>query len=356
MITLCSTKSSKCDEEDYFLGSLSPSPKSPKSPEYFRSPQQKPGTTPTFYQSPLGSPTKSSSLHHLKNASFDLNEEEFVFLQSPKHGSSVDEKHSSVDDDATPSTIPRSNSSGLILVSLLSPTNKGMVSKKSFIFEIQSPRKNSADVFDETSTHLNLKHIATIDQFTTVNKKILAKQKVLKQKQDNNIYGVRFKVHTKFYVAEDSDQISLGHYVIVEGDRGSDLGVVVSMHTRTGLKRMKVKQTKFEKILRLAYYPEYQALMQKYYDEQSALDYIKELAAGLPLNILNCEFQFDREKIVIYYESDKYVDFRKFLTAVYATFRTRVWMERITPDDDDDNVLSILESAAIPRSSRALCL
>lgn len=346
MITLCSTKSSKCDEEDFFLGSLSPmpspnSPKNPKSPEYFRSPLQKSGTTPTFYLSPQSQKKSffASSPQDKKNAA--LNEEEFVFLQSPKHG---------VDDDATPSTIPRSNSSGLILVSLLSPTNKGMVSKKSFIFEIQSPRKNS-DVFDETkSTHLNLKHVATIDEFTTVDN---SSEKANHRAVGNNIYGVRFKVHTKFYVAEDSDQISLGHYVIVEGDRGSDLGVVVSMHTRTGLKRMKVKQNKFEKILRLAYYPEYQALMQKYYDEQSALDYIKELAKGLPLKILNCEFQFDREKIVIYYESDKYVDFRKFLTAVWTTFRTRVWMERVTPDD---KVLSISESAAIPRSSRALCL
>jgi len=352
LITLCSTKSSKCDEEreDYFIGSSPIQSPSPKSPDFFRSPQQKSGTTPTFYQSPLGSPTKSffaSSPQDKKNTSFDLNEEEFVFMQSPKHGCSVD-------DDATPSTIKRSNSSGLILVSLLSPSNKGMVSKKSFIFEIQSPRKSSADVFDETSTHLNLKHVATIDEFTTVDNSSEEKT-VSRDVKGNNIYGVRFKVRTKFYVAEDSDQISLGHYVIVEGDRGSDLGVVVSMHTRTGLKRMNVKQNKFEKILRLAYYPEYQLLMQKYYDEQSALDYIKELAAMLflPLKVLNCEYQFDREKIVIYYKSDKYVDFRKFLTAVWTTFRTRVWMERITPDD---KVLSILESAALPRSSRAVCL
>ena len=307
MITLCSAKSSKCDEEDYFLGSLSPmpspkstkstkSPKSPKSPEYFRSPLQKSGTTPTFYMSPQSSPTKSFFASSPRDKKSDLNEEEFVFLQSPKHGS--------VDDDATPSTIPRSNSSGLILVSLLSPTNKGMVSKKSFIFEIQSPRKNSSDVFDETSTHLNLKHVATIDQFTTVDNSSLScaetdnsSEALSRAVKGNNIYGVRFKVHTKFYVAEDSDQISLGHYVIVEGDRGSDLGVVVSMHTRTGLKRMKVKQNKFEKILRLAYYPEYQALMQKYYDEQSALPWIEKLALaqGLPLKILNCEFQFDRD-------------------------------------------------------------
>ena len=73
----------------------------------------------------------------------------------------------------------------------------------------------------------------------------------------------------------------------------------------------------------------------------------------LPLKIFNCEYQFDREKIVIYYKSDKRVDFRKFLTLVWTTFRTRVWMERVTPND---NMLSIsAQSEAIPRSSRALC-
>ena len=46
----------------------------------------------------------------------------------------------------------------------------------------------------------------------------------------------------------------------------------------------------------------------------------------LPIRIVDAEYQFDRNKLTVYYAAEGRVDFRDFVKAIYSTFKARIWM------------------------------
>ena len=48
---------------------------------------------------------------------------------------------------------------------------------------------------------------------------------------------------------------------------------------------------------------------------------------GLPIMIYDAEFQFDRNKLTLYYECHERIDFRDFVRQLYATYKARIWMK-----------------------------
>lgn len=61
----------------------------------------------------------------------------------------------------------------------------------------------------------------------------------------------------------------IGDYVVVEGDRGEDIGIIVDCHTRRYPASMR-DESNFKKIYRFATMEERNALTQKEIDEQIA--------------------------------------------------------------------------------------
>ncbi|KAF8292913.1 hypothetical protein TcBrA4_0073060 [Trypanosoma cruzi] len=49
----------------------------------------------------------------------------------------------------------------------------------------------------------------------------------------------------------------------------------------------------------------------------------------LTIHIAGAAFQFDRQKLIFFYETDGRVDFRSLLQVMFSKFRCRIWMERI---------------------------
>ncbi|KAI5175254.1 hypothetical protein PAEPH01_2123 [Pancytospora epiphaga] len=47
---------------------------------------------------------------------------------------------------------------------------------------------------------------------------------------------------------------------------------------------------------------------------------------GLRMEILDCEYQFDLNKITFFYRSEGRVDFRDLVKDLYKVFKTRIWM------------------------------
>ena len=329
----CGDKSTKVDDDEASQRILSPLViKSDSSPVFNLCSLSLNGSPKRAYFPT--SPQEKASL---------LNEEEFEIIQSPRRKGEIDcdfidaTKSDSVTDVAT---LARSNSN-LILVTLMSPSHGEK--KQSFVFEIQSPQKLTADesfvseissprkhsTEEKRSTQINIKYVAAIDEVSLDNN-------VLK----SCVYGVKFKVKTKFYVSNGETEVNIGNYVLVEGDRGVDVGLVVSIHSRSEFRNSKNNENKdFHSIFRLANFLEYQHLFQKYYDEECALVHIQELVElyNLPLTIVDCEFQFDREKMIVYYKTpnQKRVDFRKLVTTLWINYRTRVWMERDKSEESD---------------------
>lgn len=47
------------------------------------------------------------------------------------------------------------------------------------------------------------------------------------------------------------------------------------------------------------------------------------------MNVLDCEFQFDRSRLTIYYTCESRVDFRDLVKELCAIFTIRIWMKEV---------------------------
>ena len=140
-------------------------------------------------------------------------------------------------------------------------------------------------------------------------------------------------VHFKFRQTEYSAAFAVrpGQYVVVGGDRGQDLGLVIRVNTdddKGYVERTGPQGT----VSRAAYQKEVEyfngALRM---DELSAVDICRARVQRLGLNmeVHYAEFQYDKKKLTFYYESRARVDFVALLKDLYREFGCRIWMEKV---------------------------
>ena len=140
---------------------------------------------------------------------------------------------------------------------------------------------------------------------------------------------VQFKCHQ----AEFSSGIALqrGQYVVVQGDRGVDIGVVARINT-SEKKQYVEKHGPSGHVMRHANQREVDywatALRQ---DEASALSCVqlRVLRMGLPMEVKHAEYQFDKKKLTFYYDAKTRVDFVPLLKDLFREFNCRIWMEKV---------------------------
>lgn len=86
-------------------------------------------------------------------------------------------------------------------------------------------------------------------------------------------------------------------------------------------------------IKRLAQTHEIQALREKEGNEAKAkrvcMQKVKE--HGLNMEILDAEFQMDWKKLTFYYFADAYINFNSLVTDLFKIYKTRIWMSAINP-------------------------
>ncbi|TNY23265.1 PSP1 C-terminal conserved region-domain-containing protein [Rhodotorula diobovata] len=187
---------------------------------------------------------------------------------------------------------------------------------------------------------------------------------------------VGFKAGRKdlFFCEDPSLRLSEGDLVIVEADRGRDVGKYIKSCTvdevhkfqqqmvelalgqlanpATGanagveglgaalgqqgpgaqanpaqLARM-TKECQPKRIYAKAGPADTHALLAKAQDEIKALQLVRSKVAqkGLPMEILDAEWQWDRRKLTFYYTSDQRVDFRELVRELFRIWKTRVWL------------------------------
>lgn len=205
------------------------------------------------------------------------------------------------------------------------------------------------------------------------------------------IYVVQFKCSRSdiYYLYENTGlEIRVGDLVIVEGDRGHDLGQVthadVNMdearrlkneanedHFRwlvmfsqysvagastknamlgalfrahevpktgnrpqlTGMGVQQDPENKPRMIRRLAQTHEILQLRDKEGEEARAkrMATDKALDHNLPMEILDAEFQWDHHKISFFYYAESYVDFKILVTDLFKHYKIRIWMSAVNP-------------------------
>lgn len=141
-------------------------------------------------------------------------------------------------------------------------------------------------------------------------------------------------------------RIEPGSYVLVDGDRGTDCGLLVQTIERkpnneTAVVSMEGCDIRDDKIklenghvLRQASEEDIDRLHNIIANAESvALKTCRQRCneLGIDIDLQDVEYQFDMKKISFFFDCDHSVDFRSLVRELYRTFGARIWMENINP-------------------------
>lgn len=166
---------------------------------------------------------------------------------------------------------------------------------------------------------------------------------------------VGFKGTRKEYYLSPFD-LRVGDPVIVEADRGEDLGRILALGSVAERKCATAAENTPQKneprrILRLAREEEASALRSLREDEQRVRSETRTLVQklGLKMKVAEAEWQFDRKKLTIYFTAERRVDFRELVRELARTFRSRIELRQIGVRDES----ALL--GGVGRCGRELC-
>ncbi|KAI7848958.1 PSP1 C-terminal conserved region-domain-containing protein [Circinella umbellata] len=169
----------------------------------------------------------------------------------------------------------------------------------------------------------------------------------------------------------------LGDLVIVEADRGKDLGKIakenltpeeilnlkkqqheqqqeeleenndhhsstsspssplssLSNEQQQGVQEVKLSDIQIKRIYRQALPDEISVLLMKSQDEQRALLLCQQKTKQrkLPMEVVDAEYQWDRRKLTFYFVAERRIDFRELVRELFKIYKTRIWMCAVNP-------------------------
>lgn len=151
---------------------------------------------------------------------------------------------------------------------------------------------------------------------------------------------VGFKGTRKDYFTFHGLPVSPGNHVVVEADRGEDLGRVTAVGAVAERKCSSSggcsTPSPERKVLRMAREEEVSGLAGLRADEERVRTEARELVESheLKMKITEAEWQFDRKKLIIYFTADRRVDFRALVRDLARLFRTRIELRQIGVRDE----------------------
>lgn len=166
---------------------------------------------------------------------------------------------------------------------------------------------------------------------------------------------VRFKGTRTAYFAYSELDLFPGGHVIVEADRGEDLGEVSALGAVAERKCSGssgcATPTPDRRVLRLARTDEVNRASTLRQDEDRVRLEAREIVERhrLKMKVTEAEWQFDRNKLILYFTADRRVDFRELVRDLARTFRTRIELKQIGVRDE----ASLL--GGVGRCGRELC-
>ena len=134
-------------------------------------------------------------------------------------------------------------------------------------------------------------------------------------------------------------QIEPQQFVVVEAERGVDLGVIGSIgddaYHKTRL-RLRPCEEEPKRLVRFAEDADMKILHYHREQEMTAFEVCCEKIhkLGLVMKLVDVEFQFDRNRVTFYFTADGRVDFRELVRELAAEYRTRIELRQIGPRDE----------------------
>lgn len=139
-----------------------------------------------------------------------------------------------------------------------------------------------------------------------------------------HVIGVRFKKEGKTYNFSSEIAYKMGDLVIVETEKSTQLGEVVSIDKTEYNKN-------FKEIKSLATDSDYNKYLKNLADSKKALFEIRKMAKELNLNmnIIDASYSFDRKVLLFNFVSDERVDFRELVKELASLYHTRIELHQI---------------------------
>ena len=157
-----------------------------------------------------------------------------------------------------------------------------------------------------------------------------------------HLIEVTFKGNRReFFTWSFPDPPALHAHVIIDADRGEDLGVVnatgeLAAIRKAGTTHGKASPDQLRPALRAATAEDIAkgALLRSDEDNVRRRAIEKVRAQGLEMKVSDTEWQWDRKKLTIYFTAEKRVDFRQLVRQLEGLFGTRVQMWHIGVRDE----------------------
>ncbi len=149
------------------------------------------------------------------------------------------------------------------------------------------------------------------------------------------LYEVEFKAcRREYYTNTFSLDLREGEWVIVQAERGEDMGSIHRIIERT--QESGPSPSKLKGILRQAIYDDHEKLAKNRNMEAQSFDQCKELIRkhGLEMKLVDVEYQFDCNKMTFYFTADERVDFRALVKDLASVYRTRIELRQIGVRDE----------------------
>jgi len=142
-------------------------------------------------------------------------------------------------------------------------------------------------------------------------------------------YEVAFKRECR-RILEDQEQlpIGVGDFVVVETERGEDVGRVLQ---KGELAALKGKDREVSRVVRRATPDDLERLRERRQREAEALVVCREKAAQHKLNMktLDVEYEPDGSRVTFYFTANGRIDFRELVRDLARTYRTRIELRQI---------------------------
>ncbi|MGI8508729.1 MAG: PSP1 domain-containing protein [Gemmatimonadaceae bacterium] len=154
------------------------------------------------------------------------------------------------------------------------------------------------------------------------------------------VIEVAFRGNRKEFFTWEGDALPpVNAAIIVDADRGEDLGTVSSVGERATVRNAGCAHGCGEpvrKALRLATKREIRQgdLLDTLNEDARQRAGDKVRASDLQMKISDAEWQWDKKKLTLYFTAEKRVDFRNLVRDLAATFRTRIELKQIGVRDE----------------------
>jgi len=149
----------------------------------------------------------------------------------------------------------------------------------------------------------------------------------------NNIYGIVLKEEGKVYYFNGKDmEIESGKYVVVNTDKGIQLGKVIR---RIDENKLKMDINDLKNIERIASDEDYDTYLKNLSLADKALKKSREIVQelGIEMNIIDVSYTLDKKQLLFNFVADERVDFRELAKKLASIYKTRIELRQIGARD-----------------------